>query len=953
MAERIHSQNFLVLPCVQGWILCRTDQSLEVCPLIQGPCPWGQLKPPPFQWKSFMLQDDNQQVHLCVVPGLDVNDLLLSMGLDLYPDVLSQASPVWSQPGSRPSLPLPSHACVEVPSIPALTLKGLCQQPVPDHPAPFVVVLGRQAAYVFAKGGPCQVAVLNHIFAYEVPGHAVPHHPVWTTLDGRELPSWRMLSGVVALHFVPEDDCWQQPSCSASTICAVEVTSPRQPVSLRMQPCGPLQDQLSFPVLTFRGLGWDVRMTPSHVPVNFLFCPRHYVFRLPVSDILPTCAIQLVAGALNFLQACQTAVVPVQVQLSGHTFWQGKLPGHITFQDVLDLWELCHLRLCCRCQCRPYSGHRPMDPTCTLVQACYEIFAGGSVTRQGFLKVTLAAPMSGPDDKERGLALSEATAVTDKLMPQAGVGRVVQLLKPTISGPTSKASVGNSMFHVRPWTPPLTVPNAGSVPRPNAKVRPPKTSHPGFFNDADGTPAHVLGSPFPDITGVVLCDPQEAKHHLELRQRASCDELALVVLGLVSPDQSSCSGEITFPALNSAQEPVLLKGCLRQLGEGKVFYKCAKDVQVTLNDLCCCAFTACKADWREEEWTGLLAAPAKRMLEVFSSSGVPQAFESPWGRSYRDANLPVLPAAASSIQMHGKVLRSNLDQVLRRSGHNRIYVTPKTWSHEVSGDFQIVWVAADRSAVQAALSLPSQYGVVHAKGRYGVRIAASAFETAYRALKPSEPLPPQITVRMTFKVFFVPPGTRGSDLVQWGKQLGWVKALRSVGPRQWLIGAACAPPGGLHSINNQPILITPHTQRQPQGPVVSAGRPSRASLTKADAESPDPWQKTDLGRCTCRSKVLLPSRSASCQRLRLPASRSMQRAWLSLKRTLGHSRLARLRFKPAWTPPRRRCRARFPASARTWMHSRPHLLSSSRTTVPVYRQLSRRNSLRWRRASWS
>ena len=141
------------------------------------------------------------------------------------------------------------------------------------------------------------------------------------------------------------------------------------------------------------------------------------------------------------------------------------------------------------------------------------------------------------------------------------------------------------------------------------------------------------------------------------------------------------------------------------------------------------------------------------MLEVFASTGVDQAFESPWGRSFRQGSQVVPPGSCSSVQMHGKVARSRLDQVLRRSGHNRIYATPKTWQHEVSTEYQVIWISPDReSAIQAALNLPAQLGVVMAKGRFGVRVARSAFEASHKALKPSEPLPPQVDVKLTFKV---------------------------------------------------------------------------------------------------------------------------------------------------------------------------------------------------------
>ena len=191
--------------------------------------------------------------------------------------------------------------------------------------------------------------------------------------------------------------------------------------------------------------------------------------------------------------------------------------------------------------------------------------------------------------------------------------------------------------------------------------------------------------------------------------------------------------------------------------------------------------------------------------------------------------------------------QAHLEQLLKRSGHNRVYVTPKTWSHDVSPDYQIIWISHEReAAVQAALSLPSQFGVVCAKGRYGVRVATSAYPASHKQLRPADPLPPQVAVKLTFRVSSVPPGTRANDMVEWGKQIGWpLRALRSTGPRQWLVGSADPPPPRVHAMNSQPLLITPVAQRQSPAPVLSAGRPSQLAAGSVDAPPVDLLAKSD------------------------------------------------------------------------------------------------------------
>ena len=199
----------------------------------------------------------------------------------------------------------------------------------------------------------------------------------------------------------------------------------------------------------------------------------------------------------------------------------------------------------------------------------------------------------------------------------------------------------------------------------------------GFFYNADQSPATLLDSLLPDSSGVHLCSCAEARGHLDAFRQQACDELALVVLGLQCPEPDSCQEALTFPAVNQASEPVLLRGCLHQLGEQKISFRCTQDIRMELNDLVCCAFTVRREDWKEDEWQPFLQSPARRILEIFAAGGVEKAFESPCGRSYRAGSAPTTPAACDSIQFHGRVLRSLLDEVLKRSGHNKFLLPPK------------------------------------------------------------------------------------------------------------------------------------------------------------------------------------------------------------------------------------------------------------------------------------
>ena len=448
MQQRIHADNFMLLPCSEGWVLCKESQCQEAGSLIKSY--WGQLALPDMPWKWYVLRDDDQCINISVVPGVSLETVLEALGVEILPLAIAQATPVWCRPGTRPTF-LPPTAHVEVPSIPEINLSGLGVQPVAAVHEPLTMVLGTSSAYVLVGGGPCRAATLNQILAFESLATEQQGEPVWTTLDGRVISNWLDIKGVVALHFAAPHTTWQLPTFSPALVCGAQVLSHANPIRLRLQSDEHCQYQLTFPCGVFQAMGWDVAMTAPlrntkepFPPVQF--SPRPLVLRISPAMILPVCSEQLVVGVLNFLSQRPGANLLTHVQISGRSLWKGQLQAHLTFQDVLNLWLLCHFKMGISSPCRTYSGHRAVDSSISLLQARYDKSAGGFVSRKGHLLVTLAPMLSGGGAKDRkyadtqaelaqflldqGMPLSESTALIDKI-PLAGLGRITQLLKPS------------------------------------------------------------------------------------------------------------------------------------------------------------------------------------------------------------------------------------------------------------------------------------------------------------------------------------------------------------------------------------------------------------------------------------------------------------------------------------------------------------------------------------------
>ena len=123
----------------------------------------------------------------------------------------------------------------------------------------------------------------------------------------------------------------------------------------------------------------------------------------------------------------------------------------------------------------------------------------------------------------------------------------------------------------------------------------------------------------------------------------------------------------------------------------------------------------------------------------------------------------------------------HLPQLLRRSGHNRIYLTPKTWEHALHPNWAVVWLSSDRDqAIKQAAVFQAQFGLARIRKRYGLRVEAAVFESAHKQLRPGDPLPLPVEVKHTFRLSNAPPGLQAADIAAWGSAISWpLKPLRS------------------------------------------------------------------------------------------------------------------------------------------------------------------------------
>ena len=729
--------------------------------------------------------------------------------------------------------------------------------------------------------------------------------PLWQHVDSTPVQEFSEVRDSVVLVHDPIATPLSQPDCLCTCLQDVSFLAYVDPARLFLPKAIALQVGAGFPMQHLTTLGWFPRITQEAAgrkhSLTLTFQPQPGHLRLRQEDIAGFCFGVFFRGGLNARQHVtyfDADKVLVKVQIEGKTIWKGQLVGSTTFADILLDWQLARQSVGVGFLTKARVGSGPLkpDPSTTMLEAICSPSQLAFKSRAGHVLITIFPETRGggaKDEKyatcqtqlakeflEHGIGLADASALVDKLLPQAGQARVQRVLSLTqqdnrwhqvlqlcrqyeITLPVVTNRIQQAQQRVRAKAKARAQAQQQHVRADSFRIQE------EFFFNADGSVATLLPQISPGCSGVVLMDAEEAAPHLSLK---TMDELGILILGHTCPHAPSCSGQMTVPAFNSVAEPVLLKACLRQLGERKLTCRCRNSAEVTTESAICCAFTAFQDDWTESEWKALTANPVRKVAETWKQVGILSPFTSPWGRSFRSASESPSGAPGDTMQFHARVCENQLAGLLQKSGFNRIYVTPKSWTGEILPGYAVIWLQATREEISAiAMTLQEQAGLIRSRARLGVRVSEQAYVKAFQHLRPGETPPARMPIRNTYKLSGLLPGLRGEDLTTWGNAISWpLRPLRPVGPRQWIVGAAAEVPAGLLSFNEHPILVQKVVPKSNFQPVVCAGRvPETSGPSSAPAEDPlihnDPWKQF-----LQRSKSSAPATTAQPRQVAAP-----------------------------------------------------------------------------------
>ena len=595
-------------------------------------------------------------------------------------------------------------------------------------------------------------------------------------------------------------------------------------------------------------------------------------------QILSICAIR------SLLDSLQSQVgVPITCKLTGRPLWAGLLPKELPVITVASLVQngfvliggSLAMRLVCKgkhvnpdtlLQDLPWSQDK------ILLHCVTELSGGGPSKNQ--TRTTLRNALAGIF-LEQGFDIQWVSVSVETLVNKIGIPRLQQVVNMTpvanqiaslhklcgevdiqIPGPSKQTS--HSDFSSAPW-------NKKKTKKELAPVRATDfTITPGYFQHEDGSAAVQLPQLRAQACGVCILDPPQALEWLRGNNRISSDELGAFVLGQLPCETSLPTQQITAPCLNLNGQSVLLSGKFVQFGSKTIKFCKANHTTVQPENCQLFSITLQRDDWGQDDWNQAVNNPVAFIRKTLAVDQLDKSIIAIWGRSLRQGRSPSSPHNASSLQMHCTVASTAVDSILRQSGFNKLYMTPKEPTGKLDAGFKIVWVQGSLAEVTAvSASISDCLGLIRGKQTYGLRFRADKFETAWSKIFPGTPAPIKPQGDLLFKISGLPFGCTAGVVESWGKAQTWeIAAVKALGPQAWLVRSSSHPKDGIPMVNATPVLVQHLPPRsKPSVPVLLGPRVRSAEVDTLSVD--DPWAKWTGSRPSISAPTHVPARQVT------------------------------------------------------------------------------------------
>ena len=876
LQHRLRADNVTFLPAQSGWIMCNRSQIQQrlACTLPSmhlSPARFNRLGLVPVRFETAAASGDWQ-----VDVATDPATLLQHLGIS------------FRDPSQRPS----AHA-LQVSALPSVDCRG--RHVDRDSPARLTTVLAADASFVLAKQSALTCVQLLEVCLRVAPDMQTTC--TFYTFEGQVVNAAELLPEVSlavmehpAAPFVP----WE---LQEHELMELRIHSSVEGYEWQVPEDQAALFRLTFPSHLLASMGWHMRKgdsilreTPSAEEGTSAEKPPLWstTFQLvPRSNAIISapqfCHLQRLwvfrARLESLRQPADHGGLLVVVKIVSHAVWQGPLPSTTSLHALGEVWAAASIILKLSPSCQVRSGPYMFSPDTCIASLLSPTVKTLRVRPTGTLVLTVHPEIRGGGPKaeaktwataklaavclQQGMDLGHATDFAETLSLKVATKRMEEALGTSnskaweaVKAFAAEASVPVPALNPQNAAAEARIRKARSTKR-LAKVTTIRAAdvalQPGHFRTMSGQEAPVLSSIKPGAEGVYLADSETAPSVLEMLHGAVVEDLAVVVLGHTCPDKSKCGGTIAFPATarrNNAA--LLLAGCIHQVGTSPVAPHLAANATVELPPMCVCVFEMHACEFEQEEWIRIAQAPVKVAQELFLDSGVTRAFTDPWARRHFYQGRPAQPDSADRVSFLGKVAEPDLRRLLEASGHNRVYMAPKDAQGTISDSFSVLWTGPHRQeALKASLVVPEQLGLVHTRGRYGLRVSADAFEKVHKQLRPDQPVPNRMPISFLFRLGPVPASAGPIQVQQWALQLSWrLRVLKPSGHRHWVVGSDQAPPTEVLGWSGDVVLAVPIEQSSRPRPVVHSGKVPLTSMgphphRDAVREPADPWLLND------------------------------------------------------------------------------------------------------------
>ena len=610
-------------------------------------------------------------------------------------------------------------------------------------------------------------------------------------------------------------------------------------------------------------IGYSMYEVTNDQEIKVRFFPRDDHCPIPIVQLRTALFVNSCRLALG---QCQAQGHQVYIKCLSRPLWWGHLASHKKVGFLLEVMNaFASLFLNVHCFRLVHEGKAISDEVsmeechinqryhAILLHAVPAVHGGGSSTKTNWktqVKNTLATILL-----QEGYALDWVSKTIEQLLTVCGI-KTLGAITAMNESPERLAEllklVKSCAIDIPSMQPKQTSAVAfGTKAKKRAVVMPSPMNYKildGFLLNDDKTQAKQVSEFNNKVSGVFLSSGPDAIPWLRAGDVITSDELGMLVIGELPITTSLITKSITVPCQDEKERKVLLACTLVQFGQKHITCRPPDSHVISKQKTTMVALTLWKEEWLVD-WPKIVQNPIAFVKTQFPEEHI----VSVWGRSFRNGKTPTTASDSTSVQMHCMIRDDALDQFLGKSGFNCIWATPKTEDGRPSDQWRLLWLPDSIDKAEAnvlAAKLTGVTGLVKIKQKFALRIQTAHFESAWKHVSPSLPVPEAIETSKIYKIESLPFGTTKDMLTEWSQHVAWkFKPLRAVGPKTWIVGSPMPCPESQLFFNTMPILIRELPPRfvAKQNPIVAGPRPNGNTVPSASGiyanglGGSDPW----------------------------------------------------------------------------------------------------------------